>query len=292
MATKKSGLGKGYSQLLYDNTPETEEKSPLSTLKLSEIAPRSGQPRKTFDPEAINELAESISKHGLIQPIIVREGKGGFYEIIAGERRWRASRQAGLTEVPVIIIEADDKKTAELSLIENIQRRDLDALEQAYAYKELMERYEMTQEELSSTLSISRPAIANTVRLLELPDLVQALVKEGKLSAGHARTLLSLRDGEKMEMCAQIVVEKQLSVRQTEALVKQLLTKKEEKEEKLPAHTVDYKAELEKKARSFMGRNVQIVDKGRSKKLVLEYTDNEDLEFLLTALCGSGIFDD
>ena len=291
--SKNTGLGRGLDSLFYESTPKNEEKSPLNTLKITEVAPRSGQPRKDFDPEGLAELSASIGKHGLIQPIIVRKGEGGFYEIIAGERRWRASKMAGLTEIPVIIIEANDQKTAELSLIENLQRRDLNPIEEGAAYKELMERYGLTQEELSEQVSKSRSAIANAVRLLELPDTLLVLVKKGELSAGHARAILALKDRAKMEECAALVIEKELSVRDTEALVKKMLSAPEREEESSPAvRTVDYKAELEKKLRTRLGRSVHIKDKGRVKKLELEYTDNDDLEALLVAICGKDIFDD
>ena len=292
---KNSGLGRGLDSLFYESAPKEEEKSPLTTLKISEVAPRAGQPRKDFDPEGLAELSASIARHGLIQPIIVRAVDGGFYEIIAGERRWRASKMAGLTEIPVIIIEADNQKTAELSIIENVQRRDLNPIEEAMAYKELIDRYGMTQEELASQMSKSRSAIANTLRLLDLPDVILAMVKKGELSAGHARTLLPLKDSELMEQTALTVIEKQLSVRETEALVKRILSGKERKdggEEQSRVRTVDYKAELEKKIRVKMGRPVHIKDKGRVKKLELEYTDNNDLEQLLTLICGESIFSD
>ena len=201
---------------------------------------------------------------------------------------------AGLTEIPVIIIEANDQKTAELSLIENLQRRDLNPIEEGMAYKELMERYGLTQEELSEQVSKSRSAIANAVRLLELPDSLLIKVKSGQLSAGHARTLLPLKDRENMEECASIVMEKELSVRDTEALVKRMLSDKADREEEKesPVRTFDYKAELERKIRKRLGRSVRIKDKGRVKKLELEYTDNDDLEVLLKAICGKDIFDD
>ena len=184
--SKNTGLGKGYLDLMYDNDAEQKD-SPFTELKISEIQPRSKQPRKTFEDESLMELSESIKKHGVIQPIIVRAAGAGLYEIIAGERRWRAAKMANLIEIPVIIIEADDKKTAELSLIENIQRQDLDPIEEASAYMELIDQYGLTQEELAERVSKSRSAVANTMRLLDLPDELLALVKQTKLSAGHAR---------------------------------------------------------------------------------------------------------
>ena len=291
---KNSGLGRGLDSLFYESSPKEEEKSPLTTLKITDVAPRAGQPRKDFDPEGLAELSASIARHGLIQPIIVRAADGGFYEIIAGERRWRASKMAGLTEIPVIIIDADNQKTAELSLIENIQRRDLNPIEEAMAYKELIDRYGMTQEELALQVSKSRSAIANALRLLDLPDAVLAMVKKGELSAGHARSLLPLKEPSLIEQTALTVIEKQLSVRETEALVKRIISASPQQEsDSSPAlRTVDYKAELEKKIRVSLGRPVHIKDKGRVKKLELEYTDNNDLEALLTLICGEEIFSD
>lgn len=291
---KASGLGRGLDSLFYESSPKAEERSPLNTLKIGEVQPRINQPRKDFDPEGLEELSASIAQHGLIQPVIVRRADAGFYEIIAGERRWRASKLAGLTEIPVIIIDADDKKTAELSLIENIQRRDLNPVEEAMAYRELIGVYGLTQEELASRISKSRSAIANTMRLLDLPDAILAMVKSTELSAGHARALLSLPSADSMIECAALIVERSLSVRETEALVKRILARPEQDDsEEVPApRTVDYVAELEKKIRARMGRPVRIKDRGKVKKLELEYTDNNDLEGLLIALCGKDIFDD
>lgn len=289
--SKNTGLGKGYLDLMYDNDAEQKD-SPFTELKISEIQPRSKQPRKTFEDESLMELSESIKKHGVIQPIIVRAAGAGLYEIIAGERRWRAAKMANLIEIPVIIIEADDKKTAELSLIENIQRQDLDPIEEASAYMELIDQYGLTQEELAERVSKSRSAVANTMRLLDLPDELLALVKQTKLSAGHARALLAIKDREKMISAANTVIEKGLSVRQTEALAKSINLKKDIPPVPSRVISVDYRIALEKKIRNRIGRPVHISEKGRVKKIEFEYTDNNDLELLLTCFFGKEIFDD
>lgn len=289
---KEKGLGRGLRDL-WDDNDILDSSSPFTELKISEIQPRSKQPRKAFEEKSLSELSESIKKHGVIQPITVREGKAGLYEIIAGERRWRAAKMAGLTEVPVIIIEADDKKTAELSLIENIQRQDLNPIEEAAAYRDLMDLYGLTQEELAERVSKSRSAVANTLRLLDLPDALLALVKEMKLQAGHARALLAIKNREKMIHAAEIVIEKGLSVRETEALAKRInLEKEQQSEAPVTKVSVDYRAALEKKIRNKIGRPVHISEKGRVKKIEFEYTDNNDLELLLTSFFGKGIFDD
>ena len=289
--SKNTGLGKGYLDLMYDNDAEQKD-SPFTELKISEIQPRSKQPRKTFEDESLIELSESIKKHGVIQPIIVRAAGAGLYEIIAGERRWRAAKMANLIEIPVIIIEADDKKTAELSLIENIQRQDLDPIEEASAYMELIDQYGLTQEELAERVSKSRSAVANTMRLLDLPDELLALVKQTKLSAGHARALLAIKDRKKMISAANTVIEKGLSVRQTEALAKSINLKKDIPPVPSRVISVDYRIALEKKIRNRIGRPVHISEKGRVKKIEFEYTDNNDLELLLTCFFGKEIFDD
>ena len=218
---KNTGLGRGIEAIFLDNS--AEENGGVTMLRLSEIEPNPDQPRRDFDPEALSQLAESIATHGLIQPIIVRSASGGeLYQIIAGERRWRASKMAGLSEVPVIIMELDDQKAAQIAIIENVQRENLNAIEEAMAYRSLIEDYGMTQEELSKQIGKSRSAVANILRLLDLPDEVMALVKEGSLSAGHARTLLGLKNPARINGAANTVVTKNLSVRETEALVKKL----------------------------------------------------------------------
>lgn len=266
-----------------------------NTLRIAEIQPRSGQPRKKFDSESLSALAQSIAANGLIEPIAVRPAPGGLYEIIAGERRWRAAKMAGLTEVPVVILDSDDRKAAELSLIENIQREDLNPVEEAMAYKSLIEGYGLTQETLSGQIGRSRSAIANTLRILDLPESLLKWVAEGTLSEGHGRALLGLRDKSGLEAAAQTVISRDLTVRQTEEYVRRLNERAEEEEsEPIPASVkdVDYVAELEKKIRRVIGRRVRILEGKRTKKIQIEYTDNDDLERLLTALCGEQILED
>ena len=291
---KNSGLGRGIEAIFLDNT--AEENGGVTMLRLSEIEPNPDQPRRDFDPESLSQLAESIATHGLIQPIIVRSaGNGELYEIIAGERRWRASKMAGLTEVPVIIMELDDQKAAQVAIIENVQREDLNAIEEAMAYRSLINDFGMTQEELSKQIGKSRPAVANILRLLELPDEVMALVREGTLSAGHARTLLGLKNPARMIGAANTVVAKNLSVRETEALVKKLnriekeiLNPKPEKDEPI----VNYSAELAKKMTEKLGKKVVISGKGKTRKLEISFSDDSELDELVNKLCGANIFDD
>ena len=296
MAKKNSGLGRGLDAIFLDNTLVDESVSgedKISNLKISLVDPKRDQPRKYFDKEALEQLAESISENGLLQPILVREYGEGRYQIIAGERRFRASKIAGLSEIPAIVIEKDDKKAAEIALVENIQREDLNPLEEALAYKALAEEYDMTQEELSKKVGKSRSAIANTVRLLDLPDEVLTLVASKELSAGHARTLLGLNNRDNMILLAQIAVENDLSVRVLEEEVKRLNKPekpKVEDEEELPI--VDYFRELEIKVQSHLGRKVKIDGKGRKKTITLSYEDNEDLDEILKLLCGDGFLNE
>ncbi|MBO5009706.1 MAG: ParB/RepB/Spo0J family partition protein [Clostridia bacterium] len=290
MAKKNSGLGRGLDAIFLDNFIEEDENkssdSGISTIKVSLIDPKSDQPRKYFDKEALEQLASSISENGVLQPILVRKYGDGRYQIIAGERRFRASKLAGLTEIPAIVLEHDDKKAAEIALIENVQREDLNPLEEALGYKALAEEYNMTQEELSNRVGKSRSAIANTLRLLDLPDEILTLVASKELSAGHARTLLGVRDRDNMILLAQRAVEDDLSVRVLEEEVKRInKPKKEEVEEEIPV--VDYFRELEIRVQSHLGRKVKIDGKGRKKTITLSYEDNEDLDEVLKLLCGS-----
>ena len=297
MAKKNSGLGRGLDALFLDNSLTEENvggEDRISSLKLSLIDPKRDQPRKYFDKEALEQLAASISENGLLQPILVREYGDGRYQIIAGERRFRASKLAGLSEIPAIVIEKDDKKAAEIALIENIQREDLNPLEEALAYKALAEEYDMTQVELAKRVGKSRSAIANTVRLLDLPDEVLTLVASKELSAGHARTLLGLNSRDNMILLAQFAVENDLSVRVLEDEVKRLnkpeKAKVEDEEEELPI--VDYFRELEIRVQSHLGRKVKIDGKGRKKTITLSYEDNEDLDEILKLLCGDGFLNE
>ena len=284
MAANK-GLGKGLGALLGESAmqPSTQQ-SPL-LLPLQKIEPNRLQPRKSFNEEELASLADSIRQHGVIEPLTVRLLDTGYYQIIAGERRWRAARMAGLREVPVVIIEADDKKAMELALIENLQRTDLTPIEEARGYQQLIGEYGLTQEQVADRVSKSRPAVANAMRLLSLPDELLSMVESGKLTAGHARALLSIKDERQQLAVAQKVVNLQLSVRQTEAMCKKLL-KAEQKPEPKPVE-VDYLAECEKTLTRCLGRGVKIVSGKRKGKIELEYYGQEDLQRLYEALSGS-----
>ena len=284
MAANK-GLGKGLGALLGESAmqPSTQQ-SPL-LLPRQKIEPNRLQPRKSFNEEELASLADSIRQHGVIQPLTVRLLDTGYYQIIAGERRWRAARMAGLREVPVVIIEADDKKAMELALIENLQRADLTPIEEARGYQQLIGEYGLTQEQVADRVSKSRPAVANAMRLLSLPDELLSMVESGKLTAGHARALLSIKDERQQLAVAQKVVNLQLSVRQTEAMCKKLL-KAEQKPEPKPVE-VDYLAECEKTLTRCLGRGVKIVSGKRKGKIELEYYGQEDLQRLYEALSGS-----
>ena len=284
MAANK-GLGKGLGALLGESAmqPSTQQ-SPL-LLPLQKIEPNRLQPRKSFNEEELSSLADSIRQHGVIQPLTVRLLDTGYYQIIAGERRWRAARMAGLREVPVVIIEADDKKAMELALIENLQRTDLTPIEEARGYQQLIGEYGLTQEQVADRVSKSRPAVANAMRLLSLPDELLSMVESGKLTAGHARALLSIKDERQQLAVAQKVVNLQLSVRQTEAMCKKLLKAVKAPEPK-PVE-VDYLAECEKTLTRCLGRGVKIVSGKRKGKIELEYYGQEDLQRLYEALSGS-----
>ena len=290
MARKFNGLGRGLDAIFLDNSIEEEEiggENKVSQIKLSMIDPKSDQPRKYFDKEALEELASSIAENGLLQPILVREYGDSRYQIIAGERRFRASKLAGLSEIPAIVLDKDDRKVAEIALIENIQREDLNPVEEAMAFRALIKEYDLTQEELSEKVGKSRSAIANTMRLLDLPDEILTMVAAGDLSAGHARTLLGVKDRDNMLILADKTVELDYSVRQLEEEVKRINKPKKEvveEEEELPV--VDYFREMELRMMSHLGRKVKIDGKGRKKSITLFYEDNEDLDELLTAICG------
>lgn len=296
MAKKNSGLGRGLDAIFLDNAlneETTHSEDTISHLKISLVDPKSDQPRKHFDKEALEQLADSIVENGLLQPILVREYGEGRYQIIAGERRFRASKLAGLTEIPAIVLDRDDRRAAQIALIENIQREDLNPLEEAMAYKALQDEYDMTQEELSIKVGKSRSAIANTLRLLALPDEVLTLVASKELSEGHARTLLGLKDKDSMILLAQRAIEEDLSVRILEEEVKRMNKPKKEipeEEEKLPF--VDYFRELEVRMQSHLGRKVKIEGKGKRKSLTLSYEDNEDLDELIKLLCGAGFLEE
>ena len=282
MAAKKpNGLGRGLGALLGDDVMKTESSGQLY-LPISQIESHSGQPRKYFDEESLAELADSIREHGIIQPLTVRKLSSGYYQIIAGERRWRAARMAGLSEVPAIVMEADDRKAAELAMIENLQREDLNPMEEASGFHSLMENYHMTQEEAAQRVGKSRSAVANSLRLLNLTEPVRAMVEDGRLSAGHARALLPLSPA-LQEKTAETVVNTGLSVRQTESLAKKLQAEPKEEPKKGP-HTVDYAAEAQKDLSAKLGRGVKIVTGRKKGRIELEYYGMDDLNDLLEAL--------
>ena len=291
---KKKGLGRGLDAIFQDNAfPEEQSgSSDRLTVSISMIDTNPDQPRKAFDTEALQGLADSISANGLLQPILVRE-RGGRYEIIAGERRYRASRMAGLTEVPVIVVVADDVATAKFALIENLQREDLNAYEEAAAYKALMTEYSLSQEEISTTIGKSRSAIANSLRLLDLPDEIVKLLVSGMLSAGHCRALLGLKDRANMLPLAERCIARELSVRDAEAAVRSLNRKKKEEDEDIVGKVkVNYFEELEKRFTGVTGRQCKITDNGAKKSIKIEYRDEEDLEDILKKLAGDGILED
>ena len=286
---KNSGLGRGLDAIFLNNSLESTNESSetkITELPISMVDPKSDQPRKSFDKDALEELAKSIEENGLLQPILVREYGNGRYQIIAGERRFRASKIAGLSEIPAIILDRDDRKVAEISLIENIQRENLNPIEEAMAYKALANEYGLTQEELSERVGKSRSAIANATRLLDLPEAVLAMVASGELSAGHGRTLLGVKNQDNLILLAKRTVELDLSVRQLEEEVKRINKpqKPEPEEEELPI--VDYFKEMALRVQSHLGRRVEINGKGRKKSITLYYEDNEDLDELLEGICG------
>lgn len=281
MAVPK-GLGKGLGALMGDFVEEPASQSPYQVLPIYKIEPNPDQPRRDFDEEELQSLADSIALHGLVQPLTVRQMPNGYYQIIAGERRWRAARLANLNEVPVVILEADDKKTMELALIENLQRQDLNPVEEALGYRSLIEEYGMTQEETAARVGKSRPAVANALRLLSLNEKLLDMVRSGALSAGHARAVLSLKNEKQQMEAAQKIVALGLSVRQAELLCKNMTREKPPKKEVTLA--VDYVAECEKNMSRHLGRGVKIVTGKRKGKLELEYYGQEDLQTLLDAL--------
>ena len=282
MASKKpSGLGRGLGALLGDDVMNADAQT-VTTLPIAEVESNSAQPRKYFDDAALAELAESIRLHGIIQPLTVRKLSSGYYQIIAGERRWRAARLAGLKEVPVVVMEADDRKAAELAMIENLQREDLNPMEEALGYQALIQQYHMTQEEAAARVGKSRPAVANSLRLLELDPSVQQQAVEGRLAAGHARALVPLSPALQVR-AAGTILQGGLSVRQTETLAKRLAAEKKAKRSPA-ANQVNYAAEAQQSLSSALGRKVRIVT-GRNKgRIELEYYGMDDLNDLLEAL--------
>ena len=283
----KKGLGRGLSELFGESLNENESDGELITLPIMKVEPRDDQPRSVFDDEKLQELADSIAQYGVIQPITVRKRENGYYQIIAGERRWRASRLAGLVEVPVRVVMADDRRVAELALVENLQREDLNPVEEAKGYKSLIEEYGLTQEEAAKSVGKSRPAVANSMRLLGLSPEVLAMLERGELSAGHARPLLQLTDAQSQLDAAKTVVSGGLSVRKTEQLVARLIKKKNEEEKPKTATEelfVNYIADTSDMLSRRLGRKVSIDAGKRTGKIVLEYYDSDDREALIQSL--------
>lgn len=280
---KKGGLGKGLDALFLDNS--TEEKGGSVTVNINDIEPNRDQPRKDFDEEALKELSDSIALHGVIQPLLVRPISDGGYQLVAGERRWRASRMAGLTEVPVFIREMSDRQVAEVALIENLQREDLNPLEEAKGYAQLMKSYDMTQEQVAKSVGKSRPAVANAMRILELPDEILEFVREGKLSAGHARTLIPVKDIKTLLKLANEIIARDISVRETERIVKSVINPKKEQATKKKAKRDSYYDECELAIRAELGRKAEIhVAKGNKGTIEIEFFSKEDLQSILEAL--------
>ena len=289
------GMGRDFYSILDDNMLETKKDS-VTTLRIADIEPRKDQPRKSFDDEAIQLLADSIAIHGVLQPIIVRENAlyPDTYEIIAGERRWRAAKMAGLTDIPVVIIDGDDLKIAQVALVENVQRENLNPVDEAFAYQALIDRFGLTQDQLSKEVGKSRSAIANMLRLIDLPDEVLSLLKEGKLTNGHARAILGLEYEDQMIALANRVCDEDLSVRRVEEIVRKMLIQKdieeakESKDETLQRRV--YIKDLERKAMDVLGRRVKINQTAKKKTVELTFDDDTDLEEVLCLLCGDKFF--
>lgn len=297
---RANGLGRLMDDLLDDNLPE-ERKKGATQLRVSAIEPRSNQPRKSFDREALEVLADSIAVYGILQPIIVRENADlpGTYAIIAGERRWRAAKMAGLTEIPAVIFDGDDLKAAQVAMIENIQREDLNPVEEAFGYRDLIDRFGLTQDMVAKQVGKSRPAVANSLRLLDLPEELLDMLRDGTISPGHARALLGLSDPDLMAVYAEKVTQNGLSVRDTENLVRRAneraLAVQDAEIEVVTPTSVMRKAQirlLEKKSMSALGRKVKISTSGKKRAVELYYSDDDDLAALLTAICGAGIFEE
>ena len=282
------GLGTGLG-VLFGQDEENEKDSQLLTLPISKVEPRLEQPREYFDQEALQELADSIAQYGLIQPITARKLDSGYYQIIAGERRWRAARLAGLQEVPVRVIEADDRRTAELALVENLQREDLNPVEEAKGYRTLMEEYGLTQEETAKSVGRSRPAVANALRLLSLSKPVLELLEKGELSAGHARALVPIQDGEKQLAAAKEVIDKALSVRKTEQLAGRMCREdRQTGKEDSGGVKVDYCAEVSRQLSAALGRKVRLVDGKKTGRIEIDFYGADDREALISLLEKAG----
>lgn len=282
MASKQKGLGRGLGALI-DDFSASDVSDSITSLPLQKVEPNPRQPRRVFDEEELQALADSIAEHGIVQPLAVRDEGNGYYMIIAGERRWRAARLAGLDEVPVVVLEADDRTVMELALVENLQRQDLNPMEEAEGYRVLMEDYGLTQEQTAERVGKSRPAVANALRLLALPDEVRELVESGALSAGHARAILSLSSEKLQKAAAQKILALRLSVRQAEAMCKRMSAETKSKRPK-SVLTVDYVGECEKALTKQLSRKVRIVNGKRKGRFELEFYGQDDLQRLYDAL--------
>ena len=289
---KKKALGRGLDAILVDAyIPETSENNQgVTMVRISEVEPNAAQPRKAFDPAELETLAESLNQYGMIQPITVRM-VDGMYQIITGERRWRAARMAGLSEVPVIIITADDKKAAELALVENIQRSDLNPIEEAMGFAALIEEYGLTQEEAAKRIGKSRSAVTNSLRLLNLPESVRKMIENGDISTGHAKVLLGMPNAEMIERAALQITTRDLSVRETEKLVQMMIDAENRKNEEKVVRDVDHTRSLELLVQKKLGRTIKISEKGKKSTITIGYSDNEDLEKLLVMLCGESFLE-
>ena len=298
MARKQGGLGRNFYEILDDNMLETKKDS-VTKLRVADIEPRHDQPRKDFDMEPLQALADSVAEYGVLVPLIVRENAVAkdTYEIIAGERRWRAAKMVGITEVPVVIMDSDDMKTSEIALIENVQRQDLNPVEEAFAYQALIDRYGCTQEEVARKVGKNRSTIANMLRLIELPDAVLELLKKGDISMGHARALLGLDDEAQMVDLAQKIVEKDYSVRETEKIVRLFKARsdaaeQDEEPEESDTQRKVYMKDLERRVMRTLGRKVRIARVAKKKIVELSYEDDQDLEEIIKILCGQDFFAD
>ena len=282
MSVKKGGLGKGLDAIFAENT--TESGSGAVELKISELEPNREQPRREFDEKAMAELADSIAQHGLLQPLLVRPLFGGGYQIVAGERRWRAARMAGLSEVPAVVREMSDHEVMELALIENLQREDLTPLEEANGYQTLLDKYGMTQDEVAKTVGKSRPAVANALRLLHLPEAIREMVERGELSAGHARALLAFPDEASMLEAAKKAVEQGLSVRELERMAKKAAEAQKEGEKPWPTRRIPYFDEVELSLHEHLGRKVRVAGNKTKGTLQIEFYGEEDLQRLMASI--------
>ena len=297
MAKKAAGLGRDFYSIFDDNVLEAK-KAAAESIRLSDIEPRRDQPRKTFEREALETLADSIAAYGVLQPIIVRKNPvtDDTYEIIAGERRWRAAKMAGLTEIPAVVFDGDELKAAQVALIENIQREDLNPVEEALGYGALIEKFGLTQDQVSKQVGKSRSAVTNSLRLLDLPDEALDMLRDSTISAGHARALLGLADEDTIVEAAHRIVDRSMSVRETEAYVQRVnnlrSSAQTDDEDKTHPQIKAHMKELERRAMSTLGRRVRISRSGRKKVLEIAYNDDEDLEALLRSLCGEQIFDE